>query len=45
MTCKKYFRYKKYSIKMPNLMHEFVYVKRYYCLVKYMNLPSAKKQT
>jgi len=29
---------------MPNLMHEFAYVKRYYCLVKYMNLPSAKNK-
>ena len=36
---------KKYSIKLPNLMQEFAYAKRYYCLTKYMNLPSTKKPT
>ena len=30
-------------MKLPNLMHEFAYAKRYYCLMKYVNLPSAKK--
>ena len=30
--------------KLPNLMHEFAYAKSYYCLMKYMNLPSAKNQ-